>query len=384
MFPKDKKIEQYIHNLLTDGQSLSKRLKNYQVRDSQLPEDTARWIYITIDEILPLMPTEHPDYKELNKIKTLYKNSKRILLSSVNDHVDKVIHNLKILRDCVLAASNANYKDIPPKNLAHIGYNQLKRSLNCVKKERFIEYLKGKENGRTSKTAMLNIYGRICFWVHSMIKLNKPEDCLALSACARAILELNIDLNLINTSVISNDAEKFFAFPQVAKWYSANNTATLRKKFGLTTSNKPAAEDQYLDDPANSKKNIQTLSTKLWGTTIKGKLVKPKHWTNKTLEQRVKLLDNQILDMYLSLYYFCNWHIHSMYSDFINNLENIHRLNWHLYSLTSKMFIESTCLLNKKINVFSKDILDPLIESISNENFKDFFGEMVKAGPKTT
>lgn len=326
------------------------------------------------------MPENCPDYSKLDEMKTQYMDNQSILRSSAKSDIYKVLQNLTIAHDCVLAAMNADYRDIPPQNLARINYDQLKRASDFVK-EHLIKELKGKENGRTSKTSILNIYGRIYLWIQGMIKLDGPECCLTLAASVRAILELYVDLNLIGQGKITDGAEKYFSFPTVEKLRSAKGIVDIRKQFRLNTTNETTPVDEYLSKPENSDSNINVLGARLWGKTKKGNAVIPKHWTNQDLRQRVELLDDpDVADTYVSSYYWCNWCVHSMYFDMINNVENVHLFNWHLYEIAYKMFRSATELVNNTIKVLPKANLEDSLKNIENETFKCFFGEMVNAG----
>lgn len=284
-----KKVSHLITSYLARGQDLLRRLSTPPIPDSTLPGDIATWILETIEELLPLMPTNSPDYSKLGEIKTQYMDKHSILLPSAKSDIYKVLQNLTIAHDCVLAAMNADYKDIPPENLARINFDQLKRASDYVKAQ-LIKDLKGMEDGRTSRTVTLNIYGRIYLWIQSMIKLDGPEHCLALAASVRSILELYVDLNLIDQGRITDGAEKYFSFPTVEKWRSAKRIIDMRKQFHLNTTNETTPVDEYLSKPENSDNNVKILRAKLWGKNRTGNPVMPKHWTNKDLRQRVTTL----------------------------------------------------------------------------------------------
>ena len=288
----------------------------------------------------------------------------------------RVLQNLKIANDHLLAFENADYKNIPPENLANINYEQLKRASDFAKQQ-LIKELKGKENGVTSKTTILNIYGKICLWVQSIIKMDGPECCLALASSVRAILELFIDLNLIDRDIIKYGVDKYFSFPRVEKYRRAKSIVEKRKKLLLNIK----TEDQFLSKSENSESNINTLRKKWWGKSKKGNPVIPDHWTNKTLWQRIEELNDQnIVGIYFSSYYYANWCVHSMYFDMINDINNVHLFNWHLYELAYKMFRSSTELLNNIFQVLKKDDLDDSFNKVEEETFKSFLGQMLIAG----
>ena len=380
MYDDINKVKDATTNYIARSENLLRRLSVVRITDPALPTDISTWILEAMEEILPLMPNDHPDYNKLSKIKTQYADSQTILLPSAKADIHKVLQNLMIAHDCVLAVINADYKDLPPKNMASINYNQLKHAYDYVK-AKLINKLKGREDGRTSKTVTLRIYGRIYLWIQSMIKMDGPEHCLALAASLRAILELYVDLNLIDQSKIKDGAEKFFSFTRVEKWKSAKKIVEMRKQFKLNTVDKESSLEEYLSKPDNSDSNIKKLRAKLWGKTKKKKPAQPKHWSHQDLRQRVNLLeDPEIADRYTSSYYWCNWCVHPMYFEMINNIENIHLFNWQLYELAYKMFRSSTELVNKTIPVLSKDDLEASFKNIEDGHFKCFFGEMVNAG----
>ncbi len=279
-----KKTSEITSRYLNRGKDLLRRLSATTTPDSTLPLDIATWIIETIDEILPLMPNDYPDYGKLVEIKTQYMDSQSILRTSAKAEIYTVIQNLRIAHECTIAAMNADYKNIPTESLAHMNYKQLKRLSDYVK-EQLIGKLKGREDGSTSRTAILNIYGRICLWILSMMKLDGPENCLALAASVRSILESYVDLNLIAQDKIADGPEKYFTFPNVEKWRSAKIIVNMRKQFQLSNTNETTQE--------NSDGNIEALRARLWGKTKEGKVVMPKHWTNQDLRQRVELLHDK-------------------------------------------------------------------------------------------
>jgi hypothetical protein len=136
-----------------------------------------------------------------------------------------------------------------------------------------------------------------------------------------------------------------------------------------------------LSKTENSDSNIEALRIRLWGKTRKGNSAMPNHWTNGGLRKRVDdLNDPKVVDTYFSSYYWCNWCVHSMYFDMINDIDKVHLLTWHLYDLAYNMFRSATELVNNRIKVLPKANLDDSFKDIENKTFKCFFGEMVNAG----
>lgn len=381
MDAETKYIQQLTADFLNKGIQLLRRLSKTMVVDSQLPDDIAEWIKKSTSEILPLMPEDLSDYNVLVEIQSRYIKNPSIVHISAQQDIRIVIHHLRMAGDCVLTAIRADSGDIPKQNLANMAYLGLKCALEELESVKFIEKLKGKENGITSRTAMLNIYGKICMWTMSMVRMNRPEDLLALAGCVRSVLELHVDLNLFLIEAIPNGAEKYFSFPKVEKWRVANNLVDMRNQLDSSSARVAKHLDAYLKDPTNSQKNIEALRIKLWGTDKNGKSIIPKNWPNMDIKQRVNEVgDKELSEIYIESYYYCNWMIHSMYTNLLDNLENVCLFAWHLFELGTKMFLLATQLINEKIEVIPEEDFELLIEKIDRKKLKYLFGELVKAG----
>jgi len=365
--------------LLTAGLQLLQRLSETMVLDSQLPSDIAAWIRESMSEIFSLIPEAEDlsDYNVLVEIQSRYLKSPSIMHPSAKQDIEIVLHHLQ----CVEAATLANSGDIPPQKIADMAHFGLKCALEELESVKFIEKLKGKENGRTSRTAMLNIYGKIYMWSMSMAKMNKPENLLALAGCVRAVLELYVDLKLFLIEAIPNGAEKYFSFQEVEKWRVANNLVSMRNQLKSSAPRVDRHLDAYLKDPANSQTNIEALRRKLWGTDRNGKVFKPKHWSNMNLKQRVgKVEDDELSEIYIESYYYCNEMVHSTYTNLIKNLETVCRFAWHLFELGTKMFLLATRLINETIEVIPEKDVESVIKKVDSKKLKYFFVELVKAG----
>lgn len=376
-----REITDRIDRLMSIGGRLLQRLNSSGIGDYRLPGDISRWVSPVTNELLALMPEESPEYAELVRISTHHGGSESILRPSSGDDIRKILKNLGIARQCMIASLNADWKDIPKENLVHIYFERLKQAVDYVKTE-LIPGLIGKEDGRTRRTAMLHIYGRIYMWTQSMAKLNQITDCLALAGCLRAILELYVDLKLIASAVLLQDVEKYFSFEQSEKWNKARNLVESRAKLSLVEIGQALVVDEFLKQAENQESNIKAMRERLWGLDRKGRPCNPKHWTNKPLVERMESLkdDRAIVELYHSSYHYCNFLVHSMYSDVTSNVNAVHLLNGHLYDLANKMFLTGTKLVNDVIGALPRERLEASLKQIEAKSFKSFFGELVKAG----
>ena len=380
MDAETKYIKQLTTVFLGRGAQLLQRLSKTKTLDSQLPSDIAEWIKESTNQILPLMPEELSDYNTLVEIQNHYIKNPSILHLSAKEDIRIVLHHLQMAGNCILAAFRTDAKDIPPQNLANVAHLGLKCTLENLASIEFIEKLKGKEDGITSRTAMLNIYGKICMWTMSMVSMNRPQDLLALAGSVRAVLELYIDLNLFLIEAIPKGAEKYFSFPKIEKWRVAKNLLSIQNQLNSSVPKVATYLDAYLNDPANSKTNIEALRSNLWGTDKNGKVVMPKNWPNMDLKQRIdEVGDKELSEICIESYYYCNWMVHSMYNDLLNNLDNVCLFAWHLFELSTKMFLLATQLINKTIEVIPEEDVELLIKKVDRKKLKYLFGELVKA-----
>jgi hypothetical protein len=374
-------VNRRVHQLISTGEGLLQRLNMNRVEDYGIARDVSSWISSATDELLAIMPEECEDYAELVEIRTQYTRDQSILLSSCANHIGKVLKNLRIGRECVMASAEADAKDIPRQNLASMSHEQLRQSVDYVKAE-LIPRLIGKEDGRTRKTAVLHMYGRVYMWAQSMVKLDAIADSLALAGCLRAILELYIDLNLMVSSAVPEDVEKYFSFQRVEQWNKARSTVKSWVEFGLAEHGNATPADEYLRQPENEESKIEALRKRLWGMDRKGNPINPQHWTNKSLVDRIKILKDSrgVAGMYLSSYSYCNFLVHSMYSEITRDADAVHLFNWHLYELASRMLLAGAKLINDMVGALPQENVESCIREVELRSTKFFFGELVKAG----
>jgi hypothetical protein len=378
-------VDKIARPLIAAGEDLLRRTQMDYAKDSELPKDISGWIYSAIDELLVIMPEECPEYAEIAEIRSRHADNQSILLPSSGDDIRKVLKDLCIARNHMVTAMKAEWRDIPPENLAHIYYEQHKQSVDYVKSE-VVNRLIGKEDGRTRKTAILHIYGRIYMWTRSMARLDGIGDCLALAGCLRALLELFIDLKLMNRGTIPDDVEKYFSFERINKWHKAQAIAKNRDTLGLTGDESSSAIDQYIKQGVNEEGTVRTLEQRFWGLDKKGKPRNPAHWTDKPIAKRVELLkdDRSVVEIYDASYYYCNCLVHSTYSDLTRDANNVHLFNGHLYTLGDQMFLAATRLTNGVAAGISSEDLETHVEQIHRRSLKAYIGELVRAGRRGT
>ena len=136
--------------------------------------------------------------------------------------------------------------------------------------------------------------------------------------------------------------------------------------------------EKYLQN--NPKQKVQKMREGLWGKNRKEKIIVPEHWSNNKVVQRVELLNDQdIFEIYLHIYYYCNWFVHSGYTNVGRYIDEIHLLMGHLYGLSGDMFREGTYLINKQIPVMSEKHIKEM-NHIKELSVGRIWGELVEVG----
>lgn len=343
--------------------------------------DIHSWIIQAADHITPIMPLDIPEHEEILEIRKTYLASQILIPSRVLDDVSKVFANLCSAYQCFRFGAVGAPRDIPSQNLAEIAYALIKQTRDYIKSNLLTELI-GREDGRTRRTALLHSYGRIYCLAESIVKLNGTCDYLSIAGSTRAILELFLDMHLMSASKDNMDVERYFSFSDVSRLKTAKNIATLRDEYSLVDPDEQKPVEKFLSEAPDREETLKLVREKLWGKTRKGKIIQPNHWTNLSMVDRVKKIDDDtVVDTYLETYYYCNWSVHSGYSDFPGRREeDVHLYNWHLYSLSNSMFVDSSLLINKEIGVIENQTLRNELDKIAEVHSRRFWGELVKAG----
>ena len=264
---------------------------------------------------------------------------------------------------------------LAPKVQADIWYRQIKETADFAR-SKVIGKLVGQEDGRTKKTAMLHIYGRMYAWIGSMAKLDSRNDYQALASCLRAILELYLDINLLCGEVIENGIEKFFSLADVTKFKTAKNSLRLNREFGHLSRVESIHMEEFINKPPEKETKIRELRKKLWGKTKR-----LDHWSGLSVVKRAEELGNEFMKLYQQVYHYCNWNVHSGYSPFPGGEEDtVHMFVSHAYSSANEMFFSAMEVLNNELGVLDSKELVQDAKKVQMVSARLYWEESVKGG----
>lgn len=227
-------------------------------------------------------------------------------------------------------------------------------SLDAIVKysqENLAPLLLGLEDGRTKKTAMLHLYGRLYQLSLSVVKLNDLSCCQLLVASLRSMLELFLDIVLINDNIIGNCVEKFFTFEMAHRLRTAKILIAIDEEL-----KKPAKESsvlrKYLEDSESKEEIIKSL----W------KKIPKNHWTDLPVEKRARIANQ--LELYRHIYYNANMYVHSGYVSFPKTEDEAHSLCSYVYAFSMQMIKEASEITCEVANLADKDEIKQEIERI--------------------
>ena len=148
-------------------------------------------------------------------------------------------------------------------------------------------------------------------YVASIRRLNSAMHVQAVSASARSLFEIGLDLALLHQGQTDDSVERIEAFTTVERYRVANKSVDYY-------ANRPVPEDFSIDqqrglvaDPAR-RAEVDRLIELHWGRNRAGDLNWPKHWsTFPDARGRAQAVGDVWEERYVRHYYQLSWHIHS-------------------------------------------------------------------------
>jgi len=277
----------FLKKLIAEGKQLLQRcLSNHSENSTVYKVDNSGialplsstiddWLTKSTDFIVPLFPQRilDSDFPEALSVHDIFSKGQKIVTDNYLNYLRKV---LEVIHKCLCFFcwfDQFDEKVISPEKRAELNYSSLEAYVLYIQKQ-LIPKLTGLEDGRTIRTAILHLYGRVFSIVQSVVKLNNIQSCHLIIVSLRGLLEIYIDMIILEHNLIENGIEKFFSFSELYKFKTARNLKRIDKELRLENGSEHDV-DKYINDSV-----IKVNKTKiLWGK--KNKV--PQHWTNKSL-----------------------------------------------------------------------------------------------------
>jgi hypothetical protein len=167
----------------------------------------------------------------------------------------------------------------------------------------------GQVNLDDRQTAIVGTYFRIVGWLKALAELNSPSHWQAVASAARSLFELSLDIKLIQSDATGELVRKFHTFPEVEKYRAAQKLVSYCDRTN-NTKIECANQRKFIDGTAKESA-INSLIAQYWGTDKKGKPSWPQHWSGLTVASRATKLGPHYEELYIEVYPFLSWHIHS-------------------------------------------------------------------------
>jgi hypothetical protein len=175
-------------------------------------------------------------------------------------------------------------------------------------KEAFSPLVRGMVEPTSFELAILGTHFRIDAWLQSLAKLTGTEDVQAVSAGARAIFEMLVDL--AELSVDHANADRYHAFTRVERYYDAK----LRLAFADTCPEfDPVLASQARHHVQSAKIEIESLIDKFgWRNKNTGQPKWPSTWSSMgSLRDRCDALGCDLPRLYRQTYKQLSWFVHA-------------------------------------------------------------------------
>jgi hypothetical protein len=273
------------------------------------------------------------------------------------ERINTILTALKCCLNFAEWLSRFEEKILSPKEHVEFYFVTLEAMVLYIRKE-LVGLILGLEDGRTIKTALLHLYGRIIQSVHSIVKLNDVICSHLLIASIRGLLELYVDMSLIKNSLIDNGVEKFFFFDKTYRFRSANNLLRIDKE--IISSQK---ESSVLSKFIQNEKQITEKAETLWDKKP-GALT---HWSDLSLENRSRRAGE--LKLYRDIYYYGNMYVHSGYVGFDKTEDDAHLLCSYAYSHSTEILKKASDIIFNEITIKQKE---EMVKEITGIHY--FFG----------
>jgi hypothetical protein len=360
-------VDNLFQTLIRKGTDIFKGFQAEQAIKPKHISIISNWINQALGLIEPAIPPDSEEFKQLCNIRARYSNATCVLPGDTNLDLSKTLELLNTAYEYFKVWWDFDWSEMDPVERASTCHAMLKELWKFARSE-FIGSLKGKENGRTKRTALLHSYGRMYMWIHSMVQLgggdNKgdvAEHCHALAGCLRAVYEIFLDINLLSKDIINNGVERFFSFEETHRFRMAKNSLQLHKEFNHLTQNQIESMKPVLHCGERVNHIIQ-----LWGKPKKGKPKPPSHWTGKPVIERAKDLGREFVRIYQHIYHYCNWSIHSGYSEFlVADRDRALLFATHVYNMANEILLRSTDVLIKELDFLRNKGYESKLEKVS-------------------
>jgi hypothetical protein len=316
-----------------------------------------KWIESGTKYIYFLLPEKiiESDFVGVADLYKKYVNKNKVTTSDYKQTIKKVLACLEACRSFCEWFSTFELENLNIRQTVKYNFCSLEAVAAYIQKDVILLFVADAKESRTKQTALTHLYGRIFQLALSVIKLNEYKDCQLLGASLRSLLELYIDMQLIKSSIIENDIEKFFSFYEIYLLNSASKLLKIDKEI-----QRPIEEASALMQIVKNSEQIKKKSLTLWKK--EPNKIFHGHWSELKLQDRCQKVNE--LELFRHIYYYGNMFIHSGYSHSPNTQEEACCLCAHVYGLATEILKKTTVLLLRETSIAQQDEIIKELEQI--------------------
>jgi hypothetical protein len=191
--------------------------------------------------------------------------------------------------------------------------------------------------------------------------------------------ELLLDLLLLVRDEDGEMVKKFHNFVPVERFRVAERIVNFCKNHPDHVHFDFSVPESYTQIP-NKKKNIEQLTIECWGFDKKGKPITPNHWSGLTVRERAVTLGLRYLAMYIQVYPYLSWYIHSGSPGYAGVDEQALEMAYGLTHLVAQLtYLEAAKVLGEAMHLHEakKDFYDNL-EKLKKVHGVELFAKLIK------
>jgi hypothetical protein len=211
-------------------------------------------------------------------------------------------------------------------------------------------------NGLLSPTlpeeCVVSIYYRASANVGSLLELMTPNHFQAIAMLARSKFELAVDIAIFNQ--VQGAPIKMRVFLDLEKLRACQNAVEFARNNPLTFQQSAKPQEDYI---TNNEIRIMRLVASTWPGVGLRDLT---HWSAKRLPARVRMLPNEMGELYAFFYKQLSWSVHSgLEGSYGIKPETFVRMCGMAFNLAARNYEK---VLSQVIQTIGLDTVDPLID----------------------
>ncbi len=278
-----------------------------------------------------------------------------------------------------LLNGNLEVKDaigkISSRDLGNLLYSYTK-SLVSFAESKVVILLKIANNKSDKEDVFANIYYRMYLWMRSLVALNDPKDIQAVSAAARSLFELFLDLKQLTKDENGKDLEKYQSFREIEIYNEAKKIVDFYEKHYPEQERNYFYQKQFVSNPER-KARIEQIAKTIWGVEDKKKITDIFNWSKKGIRTRAEAIGIEYERKYVDLYSRLCSIVHGSGSQFFKvlNFSQYESFYCLCQKSSQEIFVEATKIVASEMKIdlaWERNGFFKMLSELNSENLWNF------------